>query len=198
MEMAGDRIVTVGPRTLRINQFLASSRANGPGSRAVIWVQGCSLGCRGCFNPEMHSITGGHDVVVDDLFEQIVALGDAIEGITISGGEPFQQRESLLALLRRVKKETQLSTLVFTGYSWDEIKALLEREALPMLVDVLVAGRYEQAQHLGHGLRGSENQTIHLFGTRYTLDDLCAVPPAEVILSTEGDVIISGIDPPAM
>ena len=88
---------------LRIHAFEPFSRANGPGVRAAIWVQGCSLGCPGCFNPDTHPFAGGELLAVDDLFRRILALGDAIEGITVSGGEPLQQRRPLLALLQRVR-----------------------------------------------------------------------------------------------
>jgi anaerobic ribonucleoside-triphosphate reductase activating protein len=186
---------------LRIHAFEPYSRANGPGVRAVIWVQGCSLGCPGCFNPETHSPTGGERVPVEDLFRRVVALEnkDAIEGITVSGGEPLQQRRPLLALLRRVREETSLSTLMFTGYTWDEIQRMSDAGALLACVDVLIAGRYDASQRIAggseNGLRSSANQTVHLLTDRYTLDDLRAVPPAEIIITAQGDVVASGVDP---
>jgi anaerobic ribonucleoside-triphosphate reductase activating protein len=186
---------------LRIHAFEPSSRANGPGARAVIWVQGCSLGCPGCFNPETHPPTGGERVLVEDLFRRIVALEDtsAIEGITVSGGEPLQQRRPLLALLRRVREETSLSTLMFTGYAWDEVQHMPDAEALLACVDVLIAGRYDASQHIAgggeNGLRSSANQTVHLLTGRYTPDDLRAVPPAEIIITAQGDIVTSGVDP---
>ncbi|NVM26586.1 MAG: radical SAM protein [Desulfobacterales bacterium] len=180
---------------LRIHRFLLFSRANGPGVRAVIWVQGCSLGCPGCFNPETHPFVGGELVSVGDLFGRIVALGDAIEGITISGGEPLQQRRPLLALLRRVRRETPLSVLLFTGYTWEKVQRMPNAEALLACVDVLIAGRYDASQRLARDLRGSTNKTVHFLTDRYTMDDLQSVPPTEVIITAEGEVIVSGIDP---
>ena len=59
---------------LRLHQFLPASRANGPGLRAVLWVQGCSLGCPGCFNPQTHPFNEGQPVPVENLVSQIVAL----------------------------------------------------------------------------------------------------------------------------
>jgi anaerobic ribonucleoside-triphosphate reductase activating protein len=130
-------------RRLRLHAFIPHSRANGPGCRAVVWVQGCTLGCPGCFNPETHDFHGGQWVGVDELFERIRALQGTIEGITVSGGEPFQQRPALLALLQRVRAETDLSVLVFTGYTWDEIQRFRETAALLSCIDVLIAGRYD-------------------------------------------------------
>jgi anaerobic ribonucleoside-triphosphate reductase activating protein len=182
------------PWALRLHQFLPFSRANGPGARAVLWVQGCSLGCPGCFNPQTHPWAGGEVVLVDDLLARLAALG-GIEGITVSGGEPLQQRPALLALLRRVRKETALSVLLFTGYRWEEVRAMPQAEALLACVDVLLAGRYDARQHLARDLRGSANKTVHFLTGRYTPADLQAVPAAEVIISPDGEVQLSGIDP---
>jgi anaerobic ribonucleoside-triphosphate reductase activating protein len=180
---------------LHLHAFIPFSRANGPGARAVVWTKGCTLGCAGCFNPDTHPFTDGELIAVDDLFQRIVALKETIEGVTISGGEPLQQLRPLVALLRRVREETDLSVLVFTGYTWDEIRRMPEADALLACVDALIAGRYDQTQHLARDLRGSANKTVHFLSERYTMDDLQAVLPAEVIITAEGEVVISGIDP---
>lgn len=185
----------MGGQVLRIHRFLPFSRANGPGVRAVIWVQGCSLGCPGCFNSETHPFAGGELALADDLFGRIVALGDAIEGITVSGGEPLQQRSPLLALLQRIRRETALSVILFTGYTWEKVQQMPDAEALLACVDILIAGRYDASQHLARDLCGSANQTVHLFTDRYTISDLQSVPSAEVFITAEGEVMVSGIDP---
>ncbi len=181
--------------TLQIHELLPQSRANGPGVRAVLWVQGCSLGCPGCFNPATHPFIGGERVLVRDLFRRIVALGDSIEGITVSGGEPLQQRRPLLALLQRVRQETSLTTVLFTGYTWEELQRMPDAEVLLACVDVLIAGRYDASQRLARDMRGSAKKTVHLCTQRYTLADLHSVPPAEVIITAEANVVASGIDP---
>ncbi len=180
---------------LRISHFVPYSRANGPGLRAVLWVQGCSLGCRGCFNPHTHSAGGGKLLAVDELFDTIAALGNTIEGVTVSGGEPMQQPTPLAALLRRVRLETPLSTLLFSGYTWDELKQLAAAAEVLASLDVLLAGRYDAAQHLASGLRGSANKSVHFLTGRYGPTDLAAVPAGEVIIRLDGDVELSGIDP---
>jgi anaerobic ribonucleoside-triphosphate reductase activating protein len=180
---------------LRLHQFLPASRANGPGVRAVLWLQGCSLGCPGCFNPETHAATGGQQMVVETLLGRILVLKETIEGITISGGEPLQQRLPLLALLERVRQETDLSVLLFTGFTWEEIQRMPDSDALLSCIDVLSAGRYDASQHLARDLRGSANKTLHFLTKRYHMSDLQAIPPAEVIISPEGEIIFSGIDP---
>jgi anaerobic ribonucleoside-triphosphate reductase activating protein len=180
---------------LRINAFLTHSLANGPGMRAVIWVQGCSLGCRGCFNPLTHPATGGQVVSVGDLFDQVAALDD-VEGVTVSGGEPLQQLSPLLILLQRLRRRTALSTLVFSGYTWEEVQRLPQADALLACVDVLLAGRYDSSRHLARDLRGSANKTVHFLTDRYTSADLETVPPAEVVIAPGGEIRITGVDPP--
>lgn len=183
--------------SLRIHDFLAASRANGPGWRAVVWVQGCTLNCPGCFNPETHDPEGGERVPVDALFQRIAALEEGIEGLSISGGEPFQQPRPLLRLLRRVRRETDLSILVFTGYTLEEIREMPEVEPLLAYIDVLVAGLYDATQRLDDvsGLCSTANQAVHLLSDRYTPAHLRAVPPAEVILTPDGEIALSGVDP---
>ncbi len=188
----------VGEHSLRVHDFLPHSRANGPGVRAVVWVQGCTLGCPGCFNPETHSQEGGYLVRVDDLADRIVALARAggVEGVSVSGGEPLQQRGALLALLHRVRRETALSVVLFTGYTRAEIEGMAEADELLDSVDVLVAGRYDVTRRIAAplDLRGSANQSVELLTGRYTLEDLRRVPPAEVIITPQGEAVVSGVD----
>jgi anaerobic ribonucleoside-triphosphate reductase activating protein len=177
---------------LRVHGFEPRSAANGPGLRAVVWVQGCTLACPGCFNPDSH-VRDGDEVALDDLFERITAAG-GIEGVTVSGGEPLQQRGPVLALLQRIRSETSLSTILFTGFRWEDVERMPEAPALRECVDVLLAGRYEQERHVGAGLRGSSNKTVQLLSGRYTLEDLDSVPKSEIIIRN-GAIVSTGIDP---
>lgn len=177
-----------------IHAFNRGSRANGPGLRAVIWFQGCSLGCPGCFNPATHSPRGGHESDTEALAAEILALSDQIEGVSISGGEPFQQPAALLDLLCRLDG-THLSRLVFTGYTVPEINRRSMGPEVLRHLDVLIAGRYAAAHPVGHGLLGSANQRIHLLTDRYTLSQLSTIPRRELILHADGTMTISGISP---
>jgi anaerobic ribonucleoside-triphosphate reductase activating protein len=153
------------------------------------------LGCPGCFNPQTHALSGGEVIPVEELFQRVVRLGPAIEGISLSGGEPFQQREAIAELLARIRGEKNLSVIVFTGYTWEEVSALPKAGGLLAGVDVLVAGRYVAAERVARGLRGSANKTIHLLTPRYSLADLEATPEAEVFLGPDGEISASGIGP---
>ena len=191
-----------GTPSLRLHALQPASRANGPGLRCTLWLQGCTLGCPGCFNPETHTADSGQWVEVEALAGRILALaGPAagseaahrIEGLTISGGEPLQQLPALLHLLRAVRLNSRLGILLFSGYTWDEIQRMPAAGELLGLLDVLIAGRYQANRRFGQGLLGSTNQSLHLLTGRYTLAELQSVPEAEVFITPDGQVIFSGI-----
>ncbi|MBN2548054.1 MAG: radical SAM protein [Anaerolineales bacterium] len=179
---------------LKIHHFLPYSRANGPGVRAVLWVQGCTLGCPGCYNPLTHPPQGGQWLDIDAIMESLRSLGRSIEGLTVSGGEPFQQPSALLALFQRVRAETDLSVLVFSGFTLEEIQRIPEGPDILEHIDVLIAGRYQENLRLARGLMGSANKKAHLLTPRYSMKDLQAVPDAEVILTPTGEIMLSGIE----
>jgi anaerobic ribonucleoside-triphosphate reductase activating protein len=181
--------------TLRIHEWIPISEANGPGKRTVLWVQGCSLGCPGCFNPQTHIPQAGQIIDVDDLFQKIQSIEGQVEGLTVSGGEPLQQRHPLEILLQRVRAETKLSVLIFTGFSWTEIQRMPKIDSLLNCVDVLLAGRFDASQRVATGLLGSANKTIHYLTNRYSLPNLEAIPEAEIIVKADGEILFSGIDP---
>ena len=175
----------VPPDLLRVHRFEPSSRVNGPGLRAVLWVQGCALKCPGCFNPETHSFEAGEWWTIPQALEQIrAAIG--IEGLTISGGEPLHQQRALTAFLREVRAQagpsqaelshTEFSVLVFSGYTWEEMHKFPRIQEFLDQVDVLIAGRYQASQRLAEGLIGSSNKTVHFLTSRYTPEDLAQVP----------------------
>ena len=178
---------------IRIHQKLSGSRANGPGNRAVIWVQGCTLNCPGCFNPQTHEKSGGTLRTIEELFIWICSLGDSIEGITISGGEPLQQAKPILSLLQRIKNETHLSTFLFSGYTKSEIETFLFWQELSMCVDILLCGRYDETLKLDHGIVSSSNQEALFLTNRYSLDDLNQIPDNEIIILPNGEIITSGV-----
>jgi anaerobic ribonucleoside-triphosphate reductase activating protein len=182
---------------LNLHAVLPRSRANGPGVRFAIWFQGCSLGCPGCFNPDTHPFEPRLLVAPGDMVERLAQDEAAVEGITISGGEPFEQPDGLLELLRGVRARTGLSVILFSGYTLPEITALPKGGDILSCVDVLIAGRYDQTQRIATGLRGSANKTVHLLTDRYSFRDIETTPAAEVLIGPDGSVTASGINPSA-
>jgi anaerobic ribonucleoside-triphosphate reductase activating protein len=176
---------------LALHAFEPRSRANGPGVRAVVWFQGCTLACPGCFNPETHA-AAAPATTVRDVLARIDAAG--VAGVTISGGEPFQQPAALHALCRALRAADR-SLIVFSGYRRAELEARPLGAATLALLDVLIDGRYAAGRHQGDGLRGSANQQRHLLSARHTLAELDATPPAEATIGPDGVVHLSGVAP---
>ena len=152
--------------TIRVHNTASGVKVLGPGKRFVIWVQGCHRRCPGCLAPDSWPIEGGHAEDVSALARRILKKAD-VEGLTISGGEPFLQPRALCALIDALRAERDLGVIVYTGYTLEAlrgmddawIRALLER------VDLLIDGPYMEALNDDLGLRGSSNQrAIHLTG----------------------------------
>jgi anaerobic ribonucleoside-triphosphate reductase activating protein len=178
---------------LRLHAVEPRSRANGPGARFVVWLQGCSLGCPGCFNPTTHAAEGGTLVEVDEVVAQLRATR-GIEGLSLSGGEPMQQAEAAAALLDAARA-LGLSTLAFSGYTIEEARELAGGPEVLARLDVLIDGRYVSGERLATGLRGSANQRIQLLTSRYSLADVEATPVAEIRISRDGEVVLTGVNP---
>lgn len=178
--------------TARVHGIEPRSRANGPGARFVVWFQGCTLGCPGCFNPTTHSTEGGRVVPISELAAQMAAAD--VEGLSLSGGEPLQQPEAAAALLDAARA-LGLSTLAFSGYTIEEIRELPGGPDVLARLDVLVDGRYRSTERLASGLRGSANQRIQLLTDRYSLRQLESVPVAEIRIGPAGDAILTGVNP---
>jgi len=168
-----------------LHALIPASRANGPGLRAVVFFQGCSLGCPKCWNPKTHPFHGA-EVTVDAVVQEVLRarVQHALEGVTFSGGEPMQQAGSLLGLMHSLRSRApELSFGMFSGYTehelaqgrywtwgdgssehkrrrlWQEIRACL---------DFAILGRFNQAQPGSQPLCTSRNQVLRLFSDRYT------------------------------
>ena len=183
----------------RLHAMEPRSRANGPGVRTVVWFQGCTLGCVGCFNPATHTPSGVDNTDPSANFDTVVAglasaAASGIEGLTLSGGEPMQQMDAAIALLAAARL-AGLSTLMFSGYTIEEIRQLPRGAEALTLLDVLIDGRYRSDLRLGQGLRGSSNQRVHLLSNRYTTRDIDDAPLGEVRIAPNGEVILTGVTP---
>ncbi len=179
---------------LRVHHFLSASRANGPGMRAVLWLQGCQRQCPGCFNPETHAPLNGTSMPVVSVYQKIKRIENQIEGLTISGGEPLEQIKNLLLLLQKIRSSTNLTVLVFSGFTLVEIQLMPDGPAFLDCVDLLIAGPFDQNQiTTGAPLIASKNQKVHFLSHQYTPEDLSQIPSAEILIGKDGKVEITGI-----
>jgi anaerobic ribonucleoside-triphosphate reductase activating protein len=151
---------------LNLAGFLARSQVNGPGTRAVIWVQGCPRRCEGCFNPQFQSFSPATVTRIDDLARVILSL-PCIDGVTFSGGEPFAQAGQLAVLGRRLRNNG-LDIITYSGYTVEEL-AEGSNPAWPALLavtDLLIAGPFVAGDAQPDALKGSSNQRVIPLGTK--------------------------------
>ena len=136
----------------------------GHGTRAGLWVQGCTLACHGCMARDTWAAGGPQDAVEPDVPSRWVgALPGPLDGVTVSGGEPFQQPEALaelLAALRTARPGTELDLLVYSGYPWSRLARWAAAQPALALCDAVVAGPYVRHRDTGSALRGSDNQRV--------------------------------------
>jgi anaerobic ribonucleoside-triphosphate reductase activating protein len=133
------------PATLRIAGFAEESVVDGPGLRFVIFVQGCLRGCPGCHNPQTHDPQGGTEIRMDEILAMIDSH-PLLDGVTLSGGEPFLQAKPLVELAEACRNRN-LSVVVYTGFSYDEILKCPDNQDWQDLLkqtDILIDGPFEQ------------------------------------------------------
>ncbi len=154
--------------TLNIAAFLRRARANGPGERFVLWVQGCPIHCPGCINKSFLPIEPRHIFPVHELAELILKTS-GIEGITYSGGEPFLQARPL-ALLSQIVQSAGLSVVCYTGYTYEYLRKQGEPwvQKLLRFIDILIDGPFIKDKAGSYLWRGSANQRILYLTRRYT------------------------------
>ncbi len=101
--------------------YVDSSEVNGPGNRAVVWVQGCDRECSGCFNIESWSFAANQLIAIDELAEKIISNPNNT-GVTFSGGEPFWQAPELTELAKKLKVKG-LNVMSFSGFTLSELRS---------------------------------------------------------------------------
>ena len=150
-------------KTVRLAAILPESLVNGPGLRRVIFAQGCSHKCQGCFSPHTHSYTEGVLMDMDEILEDI-RENPLLKGVTFSGGDPWEQGDKFAYLAKEIKN-MGLTVWCYTGYTFEYIlnnknsrkgwNELLDN------VDVLIDGRFQEDKKESNlKYRGSSNQRI--------------------------------------
>lgn len=150
---------------IRVGYIKDATMALGPGCRFVIWTQGCLRRCKDCASPEHQPLDGGYLIDTKELADWICSCR-SIDGITISGGEPFLQANALYELTEMLKlTRPELNVIVFTG---NLLKDLTDEDSKAFLrnIDLLIDGEYISELNDGVGLRGSSNQRFHYLTER--------------------------------
>ena len=155
---------------LNVARTLSHSRANGPGVRAVIWVQGCTIGCPGCYNAFTHPHEKRTLVTPQIISEWVLSL-EGIEGVSFSGGEPFEQAKAVRETIHAIReKNPALTFFSYTGFDLDVLQQTRDEdvEELLGLLDMVSAGPYVHSERQRNLLwRGSSNQKLHYLTDAY-------------------------------
>ena len=180
---------------LNIMGYVDESEVNGPGRRAVVWVQGCVRECPGCFNPQSWSFEPNQLISIDELAEKILS-NPVNEGVTFSGGEPFWQAPALAELAQKLRSKG-LSVMSFTGFTLEQLRAKKAppgAEALLAQLDILIDGPYLEslAIHDPCSPVSSRNQRVHIFNPAFSDRITWASDQIEIHILKDGSRIITG------
>jgi anaerobic ribonucleoside-triphosphate reductase activating protein len=160
---------------LRLNRTHYPVTVLGPGVRAGIWFQGCTIGCSGCVARDTWDADGGAEVDVATVLDWLDGIEGPLDGVTISGGEPFQQPAALAELLdgiddwRRARAKeigpgvidtAEIDVLVYSGYPWSRLARTPRLAAMAARCDAVIAGPYVARRNTAVPLRGSDNQRV--------------------------------------
>jgi anaerobic ribonucleoside-triphosphate reductase activating protein len=146
--------------TIAINKAHFPITTLGFGRRVGIWMQGCSIHCPGCVNKDTWEFDRRREIEVDVFLNALAPWLEKADGITVSGGEPFDQPAALLELIRELRRRRSGDILVYSGYSREVLREKHER--ILELIDVLISDPYEAAAGQHRNLRGSDNQRVWL------------------------------------
>ena len=143
---------------IRILSIKYGTSVDGIGLRTSLYCAGCENHCPGCHNPQSWDEDGGEAISVDELYTRIV---DADMNVTFTGGDPMFHPEGFIALASLIKRNTNKTIWCYTGYQFEALLAHPTRRQLVELCDVIVDGRYIEAERdLSLHFRGSRNQRI--------------------------------------
>nr|DAE95138.1 MAG TPA: anaerobic ribonucleoside-triphosphate reductase activating protein [Caudoviricetes sp.] len=146
---------------LRIAGIEYESIVDGPGMRNTIFTQGCNHNCKGCHNPQTHSLDGGYEISLSEIYDKITD-NPLITGITLSGGDPILQYKNLIPLVQKLK-EHDYNIWMYTGYCIEDLLYRYTdwdlRDFFLPYIDVIVDGPFvEDLKSLHLNYRGSSNQ----------------------------------------
>jgi len=171
-----------------ISHIEPATHIYGPGRRFAVWMQGCSLACKGCWNKQMWSFKANELHEREILLHRILNE-PGIDGITLLGGEPLEQADNTLWLLKKIKQESDLTIVLYTGFTKAELLSAQLWEMLDSNVDLLITGRYqEQNRNIHNQWYGSENQKlIYPKGSR--IEQLSQpLNEVEIIIEPNGEI----------
>lgn len=170
---------------LNVADIFPISYTNGPGRRSVIWVQGCTLKCPGCFNPEFQPHKAHYLVDVEKIAKKIVEVcyKNQCEGISITGGEPFQQSNALSQFTDIIRK-SGLTIVCFTGYQYETLVKSKNKNIEKLLsnIDILIAGPFKENNFYKRTWFDDPDKEIVFLSKKYSENILYPAKSVEMIV----------------
>ena len=187
--------VEIPPGYLNIMGYVDESEVNGPGTRAVVWVQGCQRECSGCFNTESWSFEINQLISIDELADKILS-NPKNTGVTFSGGEPFWQATALAELAKKLK-DVGLNAMSFSGFTLRELRspdAPPGAGELLAQLDILIDGPFVESRAINspESPVSSSNQKVHVFNPEFEDKITWASDQIEIHVLKDGSRIITG------
>lgn len=180
---------------MRLHRQIPATRAEGPGLRYTLWVQGCRNGCPGCYATDLWDPAGGYEVSPEEVLRQIRET-PGIEGVTFLGGEPMEQARDL-ARVAQGARDLGLSVLTFTGLTYEYLLAegTPDQAQLLGLTDLLIDGPFlREQQDYSRPWVGSRNQRYLFLTDRYGPEDIDACRNrVELRLDRDGTLRLNGM-----
>ena len=188
-------LMEIPPGYLNIMGYIDESEVNGPGCRAVVWVQGCLRECPSCFNPDSWSFEINQLITVDALAEKILS-NPRNTGVTFSGGEPFWQAPALAALARKLKA-AGLNVMSFTGFTLERLQSEYAPAGAQELIDqldILIDGAFVESLAINDPTSpvSSSNQKVRIFNPAFQDKITWASDQTEVHIFKDGSRIVTG------
>lgn len=154
---------------LQIERIFFPLETLGYGKRIGIWTIGCPHACFNCSNPELWDENKSKDLPLSYIYQMLRAIKDPIDGVTISGGEPFKQVEELSEIIRFIVTNITDDILVYSGYTLKQLKNWESPHVEYILSNIaaLVDGKYVEEKNDNSPLKGSSNQEIHILNKKY-------------------------------
>lgn len=167
----------------------------GPGRRVAIWMTGCEKRCKGCMSPELQNMKNGNDYSIEEIMYMLEKIEDRIDGFTISGGEPFLQAKELYLLVNSICNSFTDDIIVYSGYSLKELMDTTDDNIEKSLskIAVLIDGEYVDELNDGIGLRGSNNQNVHIFKYEDKYNNLETQPRSLQSFRYNNQILLVGI-----
>lgn len=174
---------------IKLNEIVETSKVQGPGERFAIWVQGCSIHCKGCRNFDTWDPNKGKELEVSELITQILKSHN--KGLSISGGEPLDQFQSVLEIVKNVFGKKNI--FLCSGYTFNQIKTDTIKKEILNYIDVICSGPFIIEELCHSEWKGSKNQeVIYLTETGKELLNLPVYKKEYRINKFSGKTLITG------